>query len=642
MHLPNRLRSLSYLLPLIVLVTGCGSDSSTSVANFANTNPPPLASPSPSPTPNPSRIVMGAATNLTDPMNTAKGKLVEVNFDTGGGVFQSTLVVVYDGSNGPPVRDLLGKTFNAQDVFVRRSLDGGNTWSTPVNLSNMSNLSSLNVDTDGSAGTPDAPFFGNCDKPNVISNGANILVTWTSAYVPGGGQGSVRYPDVGNIQIPFYGVYAVRSTDGGATWSPPQLLTDGSRDATNDTNRGNGNAWGVTWQEDPLGLQPGEAEGPGDGGGGSLVSPGTDIWYTSLSNANFSAGNNFPAAARASDNRTGADGNGADTGAVGASRPNLFFVGGTSMLAYEETKGTGNAGKYVRYHVYPATNLAADPTARQGTILSNPSLNGRRVRFVAQSTAGSTTGLRSFIFWREGLANQGGPADIVGRVGILTSTNPASTGLRPEDLRPTVAAGATDPVQAAGNAQAVNLSSDQGLTATTESNPLENALAHRALIRGDALAIGYSWSADGNQANSTTLANYNFFVRTSADSGTVWGPARNMTEIKDTSINVKEPRLVGTPTSLDPADPSNPQTFVVAWSTEQKNPPAPNTDLDVFFTRTTDFGASYEQVQTLAGGPNPQFETQLRLSASGNTLSAIWMETLNNITSVLFAQGNSN
>jgi len=35
----------------------------------------------------------------------------------------------------------------------------------------------------------------------------------------------------------------------------------------------------------------------------------------------------------------------------------------------------------------------------------------------------------------------------------------------------------------------------------------------------------------------------------------------------------------------------------------------------------------------LAGGPNLPFEMQLRLSASGNTLSAIWMETFNNITS---------
>ena len=635
--LRKRARLVS-LLPWVILAAGCGSDASTGFFNA--TYPNVLGTPSPTASPTP--IVMGPATNLTDPMNTAKGRLIEVNYDTGGGVFQSTLVVVYDGSNGQPVRDLFGRTFNAQDVFMRRSTDGGVTWSTPLNLSNMSNLSSINLDTDGDPETPDAPFYGNCDKPNIISNGSNILVTWTSAYVPGGAQGTVRYPASGNIQIPFYGVYAARSLDGGATWSQPQLLTDGTRDATNDTNRGTGNAWGITWQEDPLGLQPGEAEGPGDGGSGSKVSPGTDIWYTSLSNTNFGAGNAFPAPVRASDNRTGTDENGVDTGTVGASRPNLFFVGGTSMLAYDETKGTGDTGRYVRYHVFPATAIASDPTAGQGTIISDPSMNARRVRLVAQSTAGTVTGLRLFIFWREGLSNQGGPADIVGRVGIQTASNNASTGFRPEDMLPAVAAGATNPAQAAGNVRAVNLSSDQGLTAGTEANPLENALAHRAIVRGDALAVGYSWSPDGNLANSTTQANYNFFVRTTANAGTVWDKARNISQITDTSINVKEPRLVGTPNSTDPGDPSNPRTFVVAWSTEQKNPPAPNTDLDVFFTRSTDFGASYEQTQTLAGGPNPQFETQLRLSASGNTLSAIWMETINNITAVLFAQGTSN
>ena len=58
-------------------------------------------------------------------------------------------------------------------------------------------------------------------------------------------------------------------------------LSDGSRDAHQDVNRGMQNGgWAVIWQEDPRGLQPGEAEGPGDGASGARVSLGTDVWYT--------------------------------------------------------------------------------------------------------------------------------------------------------------------------------------------------------------------------------------------------------------------------------------------------------------------------------------------------------------------------
>ena len=36
----------------------------------------------------------------------------------------------------------------------------------------------------------------------------------------------------------------------------------------------------ISWQEDPQGLQLGEADGPGDGASGAQVNGGTGIWYT--------------------------------------------------------------------------------------------------------------------------------------------------------------------------------------------------------------------------------------------------------------------------------------------------------------------------------------------------------------------------
>ena len=58
------------------------------------------------------------------------------------------------------------------------------------------------------------------------------------------------------------------------------------------------------------------------------------------------------------------------------------------------------------------------------------------MRFVSQPTA-SPNGLRLGVFWRQGLPTEGGPADIMSRVGIQTAAT-GSTGLRPEDMVPTV------------------------------------------------------------------------------------------------------------------------------------------------------------------------------------------------------------
>lgn len=595
------------------------------------------------PGPNGPRIVMEPAEILSishqggvDGQAAYKGRLVAVTFDAGGGNFQTVLVVVYGDAAGPQVFDFQGERFAARDLCLTRSLDDGRTWSEPINISNTANQSSIMVDDDGNPATAPVPFFGNSEKPTIINNGSNILITWTDAFVPSGVQKTVRYPDSGNIEVPFYAVYAVRSTDAGATWSAPQRLTDGSRDATEDSDRGTGSAWTITWQEDPLGLQPGEAEGPGEGGSGAKVSPGTDIWYTVLSNANFTAGNPFPAPVRLTDNTTGVDGNGADTGTVGASRPNQFLFGGTCLVAYEESKGGGNLGKFIRYHVFPATNPGADPTAGAGTVISTPTENARRVRIIAQNTAGPNTGVRLLFLWREGAGNQGAPADIMGRRGIMNANDVNSTGLRPQDLLPAV-----DPADPNNNVAPINLSSAAGLTATSGANALENALAHRGIMRGDSIAVGASYTPDGNLAATTNQVSYNFFVRTSSDGGATWTTPVNLSGITDGAVNVKEPRIVGTPNSSDPNDPSNPLVFVVGWATEVKNLPNPPIDQDIFFTRTTDFGATYEAVQVLAGGPAAQFESQFRLSPNGNNLSALWMETLNGVTDVMFARGTA-
>jgi hypothetical protein len=65
----------------------------------------------------------------------------------------------------------------------------------------------------------------------------------------------------------------------------------------------------------------------------------------------------------------------------------------------------------------------------------------------------------------------------------------------------------------------------------------------------------------------------------------------------------------------------------VAWGTETNVPDTDSgTPLDLYLTRTTNQGASYEKLQVLAGGPNEQSETQLRSPPDGKSVGALWME----------------
>ncbi len=570
-----------------------------------------------------------------------KTKLVRLSYNTPSG-FENVLVAVYGDAAGPDVWNYRGEFAPALDIFATRSTDDGETWSAPVNISQTANLSSISADHDGDPDTPEIPYYGDSEKPNIFNFGRNIVVTWVDRYVPTPEQRTARYVEFGDIEVPYAATYAIRSTDAGLTWSAPERLTDGFRDAKQDVVRGKGLGWAITWQEDPQGLQPGDAEGPGDGGSGATVSKGTDIWYTSLTTPELVAGTPFPAGTRLTDNFTtiGQGSNeGYEYGPAGASRANLGLVGGTAIVAYEETKGTEGLdfGKYVRYHVFSAfDDSMPDATAGAGWIISDPLENARRVRFVTQGTPGPKTGIQMAIFWKQGEYDQGGPSDIILRRAI--------DGLMPENLDPPVASNPVTREDAFGNTPGLNLSSSDGIDSATGDNRFEDARAHRGLLRGDALAIGYSWTPDWAVARYTDLENYNFYLRRSFDGGATWTDPVNMSNITDTTINVKEPRLVGTPSSSDPDDPQDGDVFFVGWGTEVNQYEHKSADpiaLDFFLTRTTDFGETYEPIQAIADTDAGEFEAQLRSNAQGTKVFVAWQATDydTGITEAVFRRG---
>ncbi|MCB9931892.1 MAG: exo-alpha-sialidase [Planctomycetes bacterium] len=615
-----------------------------------------------------------------------KGKLVYLQYETasGSGIYEDTLISVYADSPNPAnqVWDYTGELRGARDLFVTRSTDHGVTWSQPVNITNFTNLFSATADPDGVGPLGQTTYWGDCDKPTLMGTtqtGKNAIIFFSASYnaLLNGAQKKVAYPEFGGVEVPYQCTYVAWTKDAGLTWTMQQL-SDGVRDSKQTNAHQTGAGFALVWQEDPHGLQPGQAEGPGDGGSGAKTSQGTDVWYTAVTRSamNGAGFTGFPAGVRVTDNFTSRDQDNLEYGPERASRANVAIIGQSAVIAYEETKALEqfDTGKYIRYHVVSpfsqvttseigfeshAYGLTSDVTKGQGWIISDPAENARRVRIVNQGTPGPTTGLLFAFVYRQGLYDQGGPADIMVRTGRKNAADMNSTGLRPEDLYPSINFSSTgtyplptglntgsDRELAAGSAKPLNMSSRLGLTADSDDDNIENALAHRGEVDGDEIIIGYSWTNDGTLARYTDLANFNFFIRRSFDGGDTWEAPRNLTNITNTKISVREPRIVKTPKNTDPARPQATGTFVVAWGTEvnQYEHLADRViNLSIYITRTTNDGLTFEPVQLLSQATvdAEDEESQLRPEPEGQTVHAIWMNTdaVSGATNVKYSRG---
>ncbi|NOR55602.1 MAG: JDVT-CTERM domain-containing protein [Sulfurovum sp.] len=568
-----------------------------------------------------------------------------------------------------------------RDIFVRTcmptDLNGHcasqSEWTEAVNISNTAGLSSAlskwERNADGVLSTTATAYPGDSEKPNIFNAGTFAVVTWTEKYCPGGEQRIVSYLERDGLEIPFSCVYKshIDFAHPETGWTTTQI-SSGIRDAKQDVNKGvkaddsKGN-WVITWQEDPQGLQIGGGDGPGEGASGASVSHGTDIWYSFTGDLNAT---NFSEPARLTNNMTHTSSGGnanplflndgitsvteIESGTAGASRANTAMVNisgsetvPTVLVTYEETKGTGGLdnGKYVRYHNFP---FNTPMLVAEGTIISKADENSRRVRFVTQVKA-SANGMRMGVFWRQGNPVEGGPGDIMVRLGFEDTTNIASTGLRPEDMTAAVNVSSnTVPWSPVGEAVEAPTNT---LDDTTDKNNLEDARAHRAVIRGDDFYIGYSYAKDWAVATYTDMDNYNFWMRRyNAPMGT-WTVAKNLSNITDVKVHVKEPRLVGMPGNgpgcLTPADPdsvTNPEncqdksTLLVAWGVESNTYEhiGGSVEGDIYYTRTNDKAETFNGISVVDGiGTSNRFESQLRSTPAGNIVYSVWNEGNNDL-----------
>ena len=600
----------------------------------------------------------------------------------------------------------------ARDIFVKwckpdatRTCDNEADWTKAKtafgpegNVSASATRSSMTSDWKGTLGDS-ARYVGDTDKPNIKTSGPVMVLTWTSKFCPNGdlqatdadgdqnlNQRAVRYLERNERIVPFSCTWAAYSSDSGKTWAAPIQLSNGERDAKQDSSFGTYNSEtkkgqiNISWQEDPQGLQLGEADGPGDGASGANVSNGTDVWYAygtidmNLASDKVAIVRNNEAETNAfgwrlTDNKTRTGIGGTDTanpvfganglqvdkdsienGAAGASRPNIGMVGNQSVVAYEETKGSEglDEGKFIRYHTFTYNTV---PTADVGCIISDPTKNARRVRFLTQSADAATggtagkSGINIAIFWKEGAYTTGGPSDIMLRRGMVDPSAALTTqsGLAPNRMEPAVDANCAaldyNASQAVSNAPADNISSradrvtatDTGLADSTEADFYENALAHRGVLRGNELWVGYNYTPD-LVAMWNQDTNYNFWLRkftfdgTNNTAGGSWALPFNVSKVTDTLINVREPRIFGTPASNDalcPTDPTfcqNTNVVYVMWgSQENVNPYDPDggADLGVYATVSLDGGTTFttpvrysEEMGSLFNDDESAFETQ--------------------------------
>ncbi len=296
------------------------------------------------------------------------------------------------------------------------------------------------------------------------------------------------------------------------------------------------------------------------------------------------------------------------TGRTGASRTRLNLkpytrLDGTTsawvVMAYEETKGLGytedeendidpiDIGKNVWYHSF---DMFAPDLVAQGGMLNQPEIDretgvfypleldefgyefyrteiARRFALTTQTGAmamDSTSKISALLIFKQGIINQGGPADIFLRRLVLpdgfdpttdnpyayanmTCTNWALTdGSNPNYVQglcldPAINASGTTIVTCdngtSGEACADTFPWDGGtsdfpkvdewlqtpdnLDDQSWDNPFDVAKGHRGFLDGDFIMLMYAWSPNW-KANTVGNDHYNLYVRRSFDGGLTW------------------------------------------------------------------------------------------------------------------------
>ena len=310
-------------------------------------------------------------------------------------------------------------------------------------------------------------------------------------------------------------------------------------------------------------------------------------------------------------------------------------TGARVVMAYEESKGLGKGpggheeeseetgdtdntnepaeredwGKNILFHSF---TFDEPETIAPGTVVNLPELdadgqpvvtedgrsfltaNARRVRMIVQPESNwGPSQLAMALVYREGHDGHGHPAHLIMRRFI--------GGYEPDNMECQISKKVPATLEKFCVHGATNVTADHIPVNETD---MADARAHRGVLRGDFLVVGYTYTDKWGGGDSPEHR-YDFYIRRSFDGGKKWtnaggkfeGPINisNLKEEGNPGWSVLEPRIFATPGTLKSPmsidDVQNTAVYYVAYSTTHT---LTNNPKDLYWTMTDNFGETYK------------------------------------------------
>lgn len=354
-------------------------------------------------------------------------------------------------------------------------------------------------------------------------------------------------------------------------------------------------------------------------------------------------------------------------GDTGASRPLIGLYGNQVILAYEETKGAAETipglpnsetldavdvedqGKVGYVHSFAMTN---PDVIAPGTVVNHlepkaPEVDGgeagdpvlenvRRLTLISQVDTADVTDTATQHLWgilyKSGIETQGESSDMNLRLAKGSYDVSALNDFSWNVSSHTPAAEETEK----GTWDQTNLDD------ATWENSTENTFSPRGFLRGDKVVVGYEYTPSWRVAQVGHLSN-NFHVTYSNDNGETWAVPQDITAINNNVISTVDPRLIPAaktvPNSPLAEDVANPDVIFVSYGTLEMGS---GEELDLFVTRSTDGGATWEKVpsnpdaavptgdinEAIVSSVAEEKEVQGMANAAGTKLYSLWLQEL--------------
>lgn len=180
---------------------------------------------------------------------------------------------------------------------------------------------------------------------------------------------------------------------------------------------------------------------------------------------------------------------------------------------------------------------------------------------------------------------------------------------------------------------AVNWSSDN-LDDNTYENSNENTFSPRIFLRGDNIYVGYAYTPDDAKTQQENMPS-NFHIHRYV--GDVWQGPQNITQVTKATETTVDARFFTTmqgsygASGLE-SDKSNPNVLFLSWGNIDKgtiDSEEIRTEADIFFKRSTDNGATWEDVLNLAARETvviEEKEVESYASPDGKSFYSAWLQ----------------